>query len=356
MQVYYIDENLKKNNTAGAKAPEDIAKICESIGFSKILMPMLKYTHTRVLKNIEVISKNFLFWLKLFISLPKETIIIYQHPTLGKRLAARVVPFFLRFKSLKIIAIIHDLESLRGGIGGMFSVNEKYCKEEIELLQKCACVICHNNSMKEYLISKGLDDSKIVELELFDYLSEANLAEVTDTKDEVCIAGNLAPGKCGYIYEMFGDKHNKDLIVNLFGANFEDRNISNLKYNGSFPPEKLSGLLKGKFGIVWDGMSATTCSGNTGEYLRYNNPHKTSLYLCAGLPVVVWDQAAIANFVLKNKVGIAIDNLYCIEEKIIEIPEEAYQQMLVNAKKISERVREGFYTKKAIATAIGRCT
>ena len=355
MQMYYIDENLKKNNTAGAKAPEDIAKICEVMGLRKILMPMLKYTHTKVLKNFEVTSKNILFWVKQFVMLPKGSIIVYQHPTLGKRLAAKVVPFLLRIKTLKIIAVIHDLESLRGGIGGMFSVNDKYCKEEIELLQKCACIVCHNNRMKEYLSSKGIDSHKIVELELFDYLSEAQICQMKGTQKEVCIAGNLAPGKCGYIYEMFNNNHNGDLVVNLFGVNYEDRNIDNLNYKGSFKPEELPGLLKGKFGIVWDGMSASTCAGNTGEYLRYNNPHKASLYLCAGIPVVVWRQAAIADFVLKNHVGITIEDLYSLENAIDMVSDEEYQEMVDNAKRISGHVRSGFYTQQAINKAIEIC-
>ena len=34
---------------------------------------------------------------------------------------------------------------------------------------------------------------------------------------------------------------------------------------------------------MWDGPSPDTCAGVYGAYLRYNNPHKTSLYLAAGL-------------------------------------------------------------------------
>lgn len=30
--------------------------------------------------------------------------------------------------------------------------------------------------------------------------------------------------------------------------------------------------------------------------MKYNNLHKLSLHICAGMPVVVWDKSAIADF------------------------------------------------------------
>ena len=62
--------------------------------------------------------------------------------------------------------------------------------------------------------------------------------------------------------------------------------------------------LFGSFGLVWDGMSSETCKGSFGEYLRINNPHKTSLYLASGIPVIIWSKAALAEFIEKNKCGI----------------------------------------------------
>ncbi|NRO11242.1 Beta-1,6-galactofuranosyltransferase WbbI [Lactobacillus helveticus] len=48
---------------------------------------------------------------------------------------------------------------------------------------------------------------------------------------------------------------------------------------------------------------------NTGNYLRYNDPHKLSLYLASGIPVIIWKKAAEAKFVEENKVGITVDSL-----------------------------------------------
>ena len=56
---------------------------------------------------------------------------------------------------------------------------------------------------------------------------------------------------------------------------------------GSFLPDELPSALEGSFGLVWDGDSSKTCSGVFGEYLRYNNSHKASLYLASGFPIIV---------------------------------------------------------------------
>ena len=61
--------------------------------------------------------------------------------------------------------------------------------------------------------------------------------------------------------------------------------LENETYFGSFLPDELPAALEGGFGLVWDGDSAETCSGVFGEYLRYNNSHKASLYLASGFPL-----------------------------------------------------------------------
>ena len=38
-------------------------------------------------------------------------------------------------------------------------------------------IIAHNSLMKNYLVNQGINDKKIYELGIFDYLTENNLAE-----------------------------------------------------------------------------------------------------------------------------------------------------------------------------------
>ena len=73
----------------------------------------------------------------------------------------------------------------------------------------------------------------------------------------------------------------------------------NVKYCGQYKPEELPEKLEGGFGLVWDGDDLGACTGVFGEYMKYNNPHKTSLYLASGLPVIIWEKAAMAKYIEK---------------------------------------------------------
>ena len=68
---------------------------------------------------------------------------------------------------------------------------------------------------------------------------------------------------------------------------------------------------------------------------------KFSLYIAAGLPVIVWSKAAIAEVVRKNNIGIVVDNLYKLSDVLKKISDEEYLMMCKNVKKIREKVIAG---------------
>ena len=84
------------------------------------------------------------------------------------------------------------------------------------------------------------------------------------------------------------------------------------------------------------------------HYLRYNNPHKVSLYLTAGIPVIVWKESALANFITKNKLGIAVSSLNEIKEKIEKLSDKEYDEMLKNISKVSSKTKNGGFLTEAI--------
>lgn len=79
---------------------------------------------------------------------------------------------------------------------------------------------------------------------------------------------------------------------------------------------------------MWDGDGINGCSGNTGEYLRYNNPHKLSLYMVSGLPVVIWSKAAEAEFVINNNVGVVVDDINDFNDVFDKIDEKLITKWL----------------------------
>ena len=104
----------------------------------------------------------------------------------------------------------------------------------------------------------------------------------------------------------------------------------------------------GDFGLVWDGDALDTCSGNFGEYLRWNSPHKVSFCLRAGLPVVVWKQAAVAPIIKNNGIGLCIDTLSELNSLLPQITPEQMQAMRRNVKIISDKLKDGQFLKQAM--------
>ena len=100
--------------------------------------------------------------------------------------------------------------------------------------------------------------------------------------------------------------------------------------------------------MVWDGPSAESCEGVFGEYLKYNNPHKCSLYLAAGLPVIIWKQAALAPFIVGNHLGFCVNSLDEIDSVLDKITDEEYKTISQNCRKIGEKIRSGYFLTKAL--------
>lgn len=343
MNIYlykFFDDEKTKN--AGSKAPNDIYEICKNLGWKSygIINPKENNNLFCILKKHIKLKKQLKQLSKLDVDY-----VLYQHPMMGTFYNLYLINFFNKNK-IKVITLTHDIDSLRF----YSSFGEKKEKRELATLEQSSYVICHNDKMKDYLISKGVSKNKIICLECFDYLSDKNdlNREKNDKSYSIAVAGNLSPVKCKYIYKMI--ELNPSLKIDLYGIGYEDNaNYKNVNYHGSFLPEELPSNINSAFGLVWDGTDINTCCGEFGNYLRFNNPHKLSLYMATGIPVVVWDQSAIADFVVKNNVGITVSDLIDLNNKLSNISLDSYNKMVKNVKLIQDRVLDGGYFKAAIS-------
>ena len=197
----------------------------------------------------------------------------------------------------------------------------------------------------------GYDGNRIINLKIFDYLipaaDQGRSLQKDRTKDmPLIIAGALLRHKAGYIYEL-----PESQTFNLYGKGYEEEGKENIAYHGALMPDDLPFELEGSFGLVWDGSTSATCATGYGEYLRINNPHKTSLYLASGIPVIIWKEAALAEFVEHYGCGFGVDSLYEIPDRIAALTDAEYERMLANCQKMSRRLRSGYYTIHALEEA-----
>ena len=127
----------------------------------------------------------------------------------------------------------------------------------------------------------------------------------------------------------------------------------NVRYHGTIAPERLPYELTAGFGLIWYGDSMSECNGHLGRYSKYINPHKFSLFVATGLPVIVWTKSAMAEFVVANKIGLAIDSLADLPRILTAMSKSEYEGYRSNVLRISKKVREGRLTQEALTAAMG---
>lgn len=331
--------NRINNNHAGSKAILDIEKYLNELGFNRLCICNIE--DNKLLRTIRL----FLNLRKIFFF--KKALVIVQYPTLGKLTDKIISTFYiplLNKNKCETIAIIHDLECMR------FSVNNaQYKKDDLNFLKSFNHIICHNNKMLAWLRQQGLTNN-IVSLELFDYMADRNIDNDFRKNDKtIAFPGNLDAKKSGFIYRMDQLCLN-DINISLYGPNYKSNllNSKNITYKGIVKPEDLPNKILESFGLIWDGPELYSCKGCTGEYMKLNNPHKLSLYMASGVPVIVWKDAAVAEFVLENNVGIVINSLEDLDNELNKITNEKYKEFLENTRRIQSKVLSGYYIKNSL--------
>ncbi|MEI3377499.1 MAG: hypothetical protein V8R08_06720 [Coriobacteriales bacterium] len=358
--VFYVDEvspGVRENN-AGSKAREDVSTILHTMGLERIEVAYDQSERKtgNVLTRLTAHASTARDWERVLSVAQSGDTVIVQFPLDHHSLLAKRPFAAARARGVDIVLLIHDLDFIRLSTGNDKTAAGKLRvrAEELSLLELASKIIVHNERMKAEIVrSCGIAPEKIVTLQIFDYLIPNDMPRATagGPAQPVIIAGNLRKGKADYVYEL-----PRDVEFNLYGAGYEDDRRSNVRYQGTFTPEELVSNLSGSFGLVWDGDSAQTCQGPYGSYLRLNNPHKTSLYLASGLPVIIWDQAALAPFVLEQGVGIVVSSLDELAGALASLTDEEYAQMRDNVQAVSSKLRAGHFTRHAVEQAISRST
>ncbi|QVQ48609.1 hypothetical protein [Latilactobacillus sakei] len=312
-------------NHAGSKAVRDISEILSKMDFLNIYIDGQQSRLER-----EIFTKSNLS--RKLQDLPRESYFLVQYPFyLGTRVTAQVIDE-ITSKFDNTIVLIHDLPTLRE------NASKKLVKREISNLNKFKFVVTHNTRMSGWLKDNGCT-SKILELGLFDYMTNSSLnVKKNNNYKRIFFAGNL--GKSKFIY-------NKAVNNNyyLYGINRIDGQ-GDFNYLGVRSPEKLLIDLacENGFGLVWDGDSVN----ESDAYTRYNNPHKASLYLASGMPLIVWNKSALSELVDRTKIGISVGSIEEANKVISNITQLEYDNYKANVNKFQNRVTNGGFTESVI--------
>lgn len=331
----FISKNYRHINTAGDKAKTDIEQILTENGYVNAGLKQSRSTNSLVAYFKTLAS------VMLGVSrLDAGDIVVVQYPL--KKYYDYVVDKAVK-RGAKVVTLIHDL--------GSFRRKKLTVEEEVARLNRSSVVIVHSEAMRDWLKERGVTTDMVV-LNLFDYLSTHKARRVKPEigkKPRLMFAGNCSRKANGWIYALADECKDFDLI--LYGNGVEQNSPANIKAMGRVDSDTLIGEAEGDFGIVWYGDSLDEGAGPLGEYLRYNAPHKTSMYLRAGIPVIIWDKAALADVVTSLGAGIAVSSLREIPDVLAKISAEDYAKMREKAFAVAEKLSKGGFTADALARA-----
>lgn len=338
MNKIVVDYVYKNYFSARSKAREDVNRIAEKNGFTPFLINTRTTTEQSSSQH-SLISKMFYNIRKLFIlffsvlSIKKGTLVLLQYPF--SPFGIFFTYFFCRCLKLKkchLVILVHDVIHYRE--------SEVFDKTEIKTLNTASELIVHTPQMQKLFNKYGINRPCRL-LWLFDYLTDEVPREEINDNDTNCIAFAGALGKSDFLKTIRNVKYN-NIQLHLYGnkpndtAEYPDW----MKYKCRFSPENVTILTEG-WGLTWDGDSIEELHSPLGTYLRYNSSHKISLYIAAGIPVILSKESALADYIEKNKLGITISSLMDLDHVILNQDKEELQLIRKSVMEKSEVLRKG---------------
>lgn len=379
--THYIPWNDDSRMTSGVKGIEDIETIFCRNGARLLPIPSKRRTHHLTPARRLALQRPILrTWQEACGPLlPGDALVILLplHEKFG--LLGRLIRS-LKSRGIKVVFLAADLELARpatySGLKRSYVI-----RQELSYLRQADGIITHNQAYTRLIQSRGIT-GPFMEFGLFDYLiPEAQLKRLQSRRNggtppspdagssqpnggtplspdagsdrsgggtprpdgPVIIATNLNPEKAGYAYRL---PAGTEFV--LYGPNYHPElqhsagaSGPRITYGGAFQADDLIDHMAGSYGLLWDGPSPDTCAGPYGSYMRVNTPHRISLFLACGIPVIVWDQSAMAPLVLEHGLGFAVSSLGEIPAKRMEISAWQYSEMAKKAWLMGARLRRG---------------
>lgn len=336
MKKWITDILQEQTHDATRQAKQDIARIGHRMGYRVI--DLLRYDDSY--ESDEALDAKIA---GITTGVAHGDILVYQYPSLN---SGRFEDFFvdqMHRRGVKFVCLVHDVETFRDQHAPKW-INE------FDFLNRCDVLIVHNGRMARKLQAAGVTTPMVCQY-LLDYLDDNHDADCYYTQPEdfrrsVMLAGNIE--KSRYLAEW-----HYQTPITVFGetdaALARELNANpKVDFRGQRWRWQLIQELPRTFGLAWDGDTSVF---RYNDYTRYNHPHKVSMYLSHGLPVIIWRQAAVADIITQNHLGIAIDSLEDLDGAIQDLSDADVNLMITNVNRFGELIRDGWFTRQALQDA-----
>ena len=336
-RLCYITRNYRNVDGAGNKAKTDNEDTLQLMGATNLGLSRTFYPNKVVTFFLDLAGV-----IKYIFAIRKGDVVLLQYPV------KKYFSFLCNvghLRGAKTIALIHDLGSFRRK---KLTVEKEICR-----LMHADYVIASNDTMRQWLKEHGYKHP-LGALGLFDYRSASQFRnqQPADTL-RLVYAGALAMRKNAFLLKLA--EQEMPFELHIYGKREglpEMQDNARMIFHPFTPADTFIQEVEGDFGFVWDGDSLDSCTGNFGEYLRWNSPHKVSFYIRAGLPIIVWKQAAVAPIIEQEGIGITIESISELEDVLKTVTPERLAEMRENVRRVSDRLSHGHFLQEAVKTAL----
>ncbi|MFT8878835.1 MAG: beta-1,6-galactofuranosyltransferase [Oenococcus sp.] len=296
------------------KAKEDFAQIAAAMGFR-----VLKIDRAR--KKADLVGAQ------------AGDLLIHQYPSYLGDDWELTFEHELQQKGILFGVLIHDFEPLR-------LTAQAENSAAFQIMHQADFLIVHNQRMADRFSSIN---AHIFKIQLFDYLTEHTIPEKKAIHHALVYAGSLVKAAWLKHYSL-------PIPLTVFGRVPRAWDFSaskTIQIKNPIDPSILPASLPAAWGLVWD-EDLDPNKTHYQDYEKINSPHKLSLYLAAGIPVIVWQRSALAEFVREHRLGLLINDLTDISEDALSHCQINFDQL----SKISKQLQRGYFSQKVLQKVI----
>ena len=237
----------------------------------------------------------------------------------------------------KCVIFVHDMPPL------MWESERYLIPLYVELYNMADLLIFPTVQAHSFWQEQGLKVEKVLIQHMWDHPVEVDTSIKPPFSKTICFAGKAE--KFTFVKEWQSEQ--VTLAVTADDTQWPDsRNVKKLGWmqNDAVLVHTLRST--GGFGLHW------TQDPYWWEYMKYNASYKLSLYLAAGLPVIIPPEHPEKDYILKKRIGIVAESLEDAAQKVSGMTPERYDEMVQAVESVGDFLRNGGMVKKLFADAI----